>query len=61
VSVLRGTRVVRRFKARSRRAGRTYRMRIAPRGLRPGTYRVRLTLSRRGAKTRRYTLTAQRL
>jgi hypothetical protein len=61
VTVLRGKRVVRRFKAHSRRPGRTYRQRIAPRGLRRGTYRVRLTLTRRGAKTRRVTLAAQRL
>jgi hypothetical protein len=61
VTVLRGKRVVRRTRARSRRAGRTYRVRIAPRGLRPGTYRIRLTLSRRGTRTRRFTLAAQRL
>ena len=61
VSVLRGKRVVRRSRARSRRAGATFRQRIAPRGLRRGTYTVRLTLSRRGTKTRRFTLVAQRL
>jgi hypothetical protein len=61
VTVLRGKRVVRRFKAHSRRAGRTYRQRIAPRRLKRGTYRVRLTLTRRGTKTRRFTLAAQRL
>ena len=61
VSVVRGKRVVRRYKAHSRRAGRTFRMKIRPRGLRRGTYRVRLRLSRKGTKTRRFTLTAKRL
>ena len=61
VTVLRGRRVVRRFKARSRRAGRTYRVSIAPRGLPRATYRVRLTLTRRGTKPRRFTLAARRL
>jgi hypothetical protein len=61
VTVLRGKKVVRRYKAHRRRARRAYRQRIAARGLRPGTYRVRLTLSRRGTKTRRFTLGAKRL
>ena len=61
VTVLRGKRVVRRSRARSRRAGRTYRLRIAPRRLKRATYRVRLTLTRRGTKTRHYTLAAKRL
>jgi hypothetical protein len=61
VTVLRGKRIVRRYRARSRRAGTTFRQRIAPRGLRRGTYTVRLTLGRRGTKTRRFTLVAQRL
>ena len=61
VTVLRGKRVVRRSKARARRAGRTYRVKIAPRRLRRGTYRVRLTLTRRGAKTQRFTLSSKRL
>ena len=61
VTVLRGKRVVRRSRAHSRRAGRTFRMKIRPRGLRSGSYRVRLTLSRKGTKTRRFTLAAKRL
>jgi hypothetical protein len=61
VSVLRGKRVVRRFKAKSRSAGRIYRTKIRPRGLRAGSYRIRLTLSRKGTKTRRFTLAARRL
>jgi hypothetical protein len=61
VRVLRGKRVVRRYKAHARRAGKTYKQRIAPRGLRQGTYKVRLTLTRRGRKTLRFTLGAQRL
>ena len=61
IAVLRGKQVVRRYKAHSRRAGKTYKQRIAPRGLRAGNYKVRLTLSRRGTKTRRFTLAAQRL
>jgi hypothetical protein len=61
IAVLRGRKVVRRSKAHSRRAGKTYKQRIAPRGLRRGTYKLRLTLSKRGTKTRRFTLAAQRL
>jgi hypothetical protein len=61
VDVLRGTRVVKRFKARSRRAGRTYRVKVAPRRLTRATYRVRLTLTRRGTKPQRVTLAARRL
>jgi pimeloyl-ACP methyl ester carboxylesterase len=58
VTLLRGKRVVRRFKART---GTHRTLRIAPRGLRPGLYKVRLTLTRRGATTRRFTLASQRL
>ncbi|MEO8687950.1 MAG: glucodextranase DOMON-like domain-containing protein [Solirubrobacteraceae bacterium] len=61
VTVLRGTHVVKRFKARSRRAGRTYRLKLVPRKLKRATYRVRLTLTRRGTKPRRVTLAARRL
>jgi hypothetical protein len=61
VSVLRGKKTVRRYKARARRAGHTYKLSIRPRKLKRGTDRVRLTLTRRGTKTRRFTLTAKRL
>jgi hypothetical protein len=61
VTVLRGKKTVRRYKARSRRAGRTYRVSIKPRKLKRATYRVRLTLTRRGARTQRFTLSSKRL
>jgi C-terminal binding-module, SLH-like, of glucodextranase len=61
VTVLRGKKTVRRYKARARRAGRTYKLSIKPRKLKRGTDRVRLTLTRRGSKTRRFTLSAKRL
>ena len=61
MTVLRGKRVVRRYKTRSRRAGRTYRAKVRPRGLRRGTYTVRLRLSRTGTRTRRVVLRATRL
>jgi photosystem II stability/assembly factor-like uncharacterized protein len=51
--LLRGQRVVKRFAARDVAAGNTYRLRIAPSGLKPGAYKLRLTLSgQRGAATR---------
>ena len=56
VQVLRGSRVVRRFTATTRRAGVTHRLRLAAEGLRRGEYRVRIT----GAGTT-IALTARRL
>jgi hypothetical protein len=51
--LLRGQRVVKRFAARDVAAGNTYRLRIAPSGLKPAAYKLRLTLSgQRGAATR---------
>jgi hypothetical protein len=62
IVVFRGKRVVRRFKTRARRSGHTYRLRISSRMLRRrGMYRVRLTHSRVGTKTRRYEINVQRL
>jgi hypothetical protein len=43
VTVLRGRRVVRRFRAASRAGERVHRLRLAPRGLPRGEYRIRLT------------------
>ena len=43
------------------RAGRTRTIHVRPRGLRRADYRVRLTIHRPGAPTRRYALTARRL
>jgi len=60
VEVLRGTRVVRRFAARSRRARMTYRLRFAARGRAAGEYRFRITVTR-GRTIERSTLTARRL
>ncbi|HET8949040.1 MAG TPA: hypothetical protein VFN44_00975, partial [Solirubrobacteraceae bacterium] len=42
VDVLRGRKVVRRVSARTRKGGRTYRLRISGRGLARGSYRIRL-------------------
>jgi hypothetical protein len=42
VDVLRGRKVVRRVSARTRKGSRTYRLRVSPRGLARGSYRIRL-------------------
>jgi beta-glucosidase len=59
VVVLRGRRVVRRFRVRVRRGGRTYRFRVPSRGLPPGEYRVRLAA--RGAGVRKRVVLRSRL
>ena len=60
--LVRGGKVVRRL-SRSRRvaAGRARVLRVRARGVKRGAYRVRLTIRRAGAKTRRIALTARRL
>lgn len=60
VQVTRGRRTVRRFAARSRRAGATHRLRLRATGLRRGAYTVRLT-ARAGSVTVRRRLSATRL
>jgi choice-of-anchor B domain-containing protein len=50
VEVLRGRKVVKRFKTAARRAGRTYTVRLPARGLRRGDHRVRVTAEGAGAK-----------
>ena len=60
VDVLRGRKVVRRFPARVREAGRIHRLRLSGRGLRRGRYRVRLRY-RGDQATLRSSLFAQRL
>jgi hypothetical protein len=60
VRVLRGKRVVRTFKARSRPARRTIRLRVASRPLARGAYRFRIS-ARRGGRTVTATLAARRL
>jgi len=61
VTVLRGSRVVKRFKARSVPARRTIRLRVGSGKLPRGTYRVRITLRRAGERPVTSMLTAQRL
>jgi hypothetical protein len=60
VEVLRGRRVVRRFREVERAAGVTHRLRLIPRGLRRGRYAVRLTF-RGESGTLTSSLFAQRL
>jgi hypothetical protein len=61
VSVLRGRRVVKRFRTRTRAARRTHRLRLTPRGLRRGPYRVVLRVRPRGGTPLTATLTSRRL
>ena len=61
VRVLHGKGTVRTFGTATRRAGRTYRLRLAARGLTRGDYRVRLTVTRAGAKPITATLVSRRL
>jgi hypothetical protein len=62
VDLVRGRRVVRRLAgARRVRAGRLRTLRVAPRGLDRGRYRVRLTIRRAGARAQSVTLAARRL
>jgi hypothetical protein len=60
VRVLRGRKVVRRFKTRRRGAHRTYRLRVPARTLARGPHRFRIT-ARRGGRTVTATLHARRL
>ena len=61
LSVLRGKRVVRRFKARTVRQGRPHRHLLRARGLPRGNYRVLLRAVEGGGKTARVRLSARRL
>jgi hypothetical protein len=61
VVVLRGRKVVRRFRARAERPGETVRRRLASEKLRRGRYRVQVTVRPERGVTTRATLTAQRL
>ncbi|HEV2814970.1 MAG TPA: prolyl oligopeptidase family serine peptidase [Solirubrobacteraceae bacterium] len=61
VRVLRGKKVVKRFRATTRAARRTHRLRLVPRGLRRGTYRVVLDVRPQRGKRLRATLTSRRL
>jgi hypothetical protein len=61
LSLLRGRKTVKRLAALDVAAARTYRLRLSPTGLKPGTYRVRLTLSRAGGGSAVRTLVSRRL
>ncbi|HEX2087671.1 MAG TPA: prolyl oligopeptidase family serine peptidase [Solirubrobacteraceae bacterium] len=61
VSVLRGRRVVGRFPAAMRVPRRTHRLRLSPRGLRRGTYRVVLRVRPEGGPSVVASLTSRRL
>ena len=61
VTVLRGKRVVKRFKTTTRARNITHRLRLASKRLRRGDYRVRVTVTRKGAKPLVATLTSRRL
>jgi hypothetical protein len=61
IVVLRGRRVVKRFRTSSRAPRRTHRLRLSPRGLRRGAYRVRLTVRPARGEPLTATLTARRL
>ena len=50
VTVLRGTRVVKRFETTAAEARRTYRLRLAPQGLARGDHRVKLEATRPGER-----------
>ena len=60
VTVLRGSRVVKRFAARTAAANRTYRLSLPARGLARGDYKVRLVASA-GTETVTSTLVSRRL
>ena len=61
IAIVRGRRhVVRRLAVRTVPAGRTVRLRLSAKGLPPGTYRVRLRVTR-GKHVMTSTLTARRL
>jgi hypothetical protein len=60
ITVRRGSKTVKRFAARSRTGGKTYRLRLGAKGLRRGNYRLTLT-ARRGTTRVTSNLTARRL
>ncbi|MDQ3739415.1 MAG: hypothetical protein M3389_00595, partial [Actinomycetota bacterium] len=60
IVVLRGRRVVHRFREGERAGGRLFRVGLRARGLRRGLYRVRIT-ARRGGEVARVTLAARKL
>jgi hypothetical protein len=60
LEVLRGSRVIHRFPNVTARAGRTYRVTLSPRGLRPADYRFRL-VARSGSTRVSSTLTSRRI
>jgi hypothetical protein len=59
--VRRGKKVVRRFRARTVRPGRTVRLRLAARKLRRGRHRVQITVQPERGVATRATLSAPRL
>jgi hypothetical protein len=61
VTLLRGTRVVRRYPATTRAARTTYRLRIPATRLRRGTYRVRITVTPAGGAPLTATLATRRI
>jgi hypothetical protein len=61
LQVLRGKKVVRRYRATERRANVTYRARLRPEGLPRGDYRFRITVRSPSGQTVRSTLTTRRL
>ena len=60
LEVLRGSRVIHRFRTVTARGQRTYRVALSPRGLRPGDYRFRL-VARSGSTRVTSALTSRRL
>jgi hypothetical protein len=61
VKVMRGTRVVKRFRTSVRAPGRTHRLRLSSRGLRRGAYRVVLDVRPEGGERLTASLTSRRL
>jgi hypothetical protein len=61
LSVLRGRRVVKRFRTTTRAAHRTHRLRLSPKGLRRGAYRVAIRVRPRGGKPLAASLTSRKL
>ena len=61
VTVLRGTRVVKRFGPTQRRAGVTHRLRLGAKGLARGNYTVRISVPRAGTKALTAKLVTRRL
>ena len=60
VTVKRGKKVVKRYKARTRRGNRTHRLRFAKKGAARGDYKVTLR-AKRGGRTLTRTLTSRKL